>query len=127
VILYGNADTNGAWELLLGPPKDAPVEVRRDRVRIGARAIEGNDLAVLFHLPRRPRAGPGTGVGIVAGTGLPGLRLCDRLPYFTSGVHFPDVTVFRSDALAKGSEGVRCAGFFGLDWGVESGEFVWRD
>ena len=46
---------------------------------------------------------------------------------FTSGIHFPDVTVFRTDVLEKGYEGVRCAGFFGPDWGVETGEFAWRD
>jgi dienelactone hydrolase len=122
VILYGNADTNAAWEPLLGK---SPVQVRRLLIRIGDREIEGDDLACLFVRPR-----PGSdyaSVGVVAGTGLPGMRLAERLPYFTSGVHFPDVTVIGTEMLSKGVEGVRVAGFFGNDWSVENGEFAWRD
>jgi hypothetical protein len=125
VILYGNADTNGAWAHLVhldGRP-EAPVDVRRGFARIGTRRVDGADVAVLFF---RPAPG-GRGVAVVSGTGLPGMRLCDRVPYFTSGVHLPDVTVLRVDALEKGVEGVRVAGFFGLDWSVEAGEFAWRD
>jgi hypothetical protein len=29
------------------------------------------------------------------------------------------------DLLTKGIGGVRAAGFFGPDWGVATGEFVW--
>jgi hypothetical protein len=29
--------------------------------------------------------------------------------------------------LTEGSAGIRVAGFFGLDWSVERGEFAWRD
>ncbi|MGC8785782.1 MAG: hypothetical protein ACP5RN_15555, partial [Armatimonadota bacterium] len=65
-------------------------------------------------------------VGAVAGTGVAGMRLTDRLPYFTAGAGVPDCLVLSTDMLTKGIEGVLAAGFFGADWGVQSGEFVWR-
>jgi hypothetical protein len=121
VILYGHADGNGAWKALLG---DSPVQVRRGSVQVGEREEKGDDLACLFVRPR-----PGSdraAVAAVAGSGLPGLRLTERLPYFLSGAGYPDCLVLGPEALLRGAEGVRVAGFFGNDWGVSSGEFVGR-
>lgn len=120
VVVYGNADNNGAWNVLLG---DSPVQVRRGAVRVGRREVAGADLACLF---LRPRPGSDVAsVAVVSGTGPVGLRLTDRVPYFMAGVAFPDVTVFGSDALEKGWAAARVAGYFGPDWGVERGEFAW--
>ncbi|HVY71652.1 MAG TPA: prolyl oligopeptidase family serine peptidase [Verrucomicrobiae bacterium] len=122
VILYGNADSNAAWPGLLG---DSPVQARRGVVRVGDREVKGDDLACLFVRPR-----PGSDVACVAavsGSGPVGMRLTDRAPYFTSGVAFPDCSVFGADVLSSGFGGVRVAGFFGNDWGVSSGEFAWRE
>jgi hypothetical protein len=66
-------------------------------------------------------------VGVVSGSGLAGLRLTERLPYFTSGAGFPDCLVVGADMLERGIDGVRAAGFFGPDWSVARGEFEWRD
>jgi len=122
VILYGNADTNGAWSALLA---DSPVQVRRGEVRIGDQAETGEDLACLF---LRPRPGSAMAcVGVVAGSGLVGMRLTDRLPYFVSGVAYPDCTLLGPEVLSQGSAVVRAAGFFGLDWSVPAGEFAWRE
>jgi hypothetical protein len=122
VILYGNAEINGAWLALVG---DSPVQVNRTEVRIGPHVLPGNDLACLF---LRPRPGSEVAcVGVVSGTGLPGMKLTDRLNYFLSGVAYPDCTVIGADMLRSGAEGVRAAGFFGNDWSVENGEFAWRD
>jgi dienelactone hydrolase len=121
VILYGHAESNAAWKPLLG---DSPVQVHRGVVRVGEREEKGDDLACLFVRPR-----PGSGrasVGVVGGTGAAGLRLTERLAYFISGSGFPDCLVIGPEMLTKGAEGVRAAGFFGNDWGVESGEFVWQ-
>jgi pimeloyl-ACP methyl ester carboxylesterase len=121
IILYGNADTNAAWKTLLA---ESPVQVRRGQVRLGERAEAGNDLAVVF---LRPRPGSArAAVGIVSGTGVVGMRLTDRLPYFLSGVGFPDCLVLGPETLARGVAGVRAAGFFGLDWSVSRGEIVWH-
>ncbi|MFQ5653199.1 MAG: prolyl oligopeptidase family serine peptidase [Planctomycetota bacterium] len=122
VILYGHADSNRAWGPLLG---ESPLQVRRGSVRVGDRAIEGEELACLFV---RPRPGSDTAlVAVVCGSGLPGMRLADRLPYFVSGVAYPDWMVLGPEVLTVGSTGVRGAGFFGIDWSVEAGDFAWRD
>lgn len=119
VILYGNAETNAAWKTLLG---DGPVQVKRDGVRVGDREMKSATLACLFVRPRPGSEGPS--VGAVCGTGVAGCRLTDRLPYFVSGVAYPDLIVIDEKAATAGDSGVRVAGFFGNNWGVESGEWV---
>jgi len=122
VVLYGNADVNAAWQGLLA---ESPVQVRGGVVTIGNRDIAGNDLACLFIRPR-----PGSDralVGAVAGTGVPGMRLAERLAYFVSGVAYPDAIAIGPEMLSEGSVGVRVAGFFGIDWAVASGEFTWKE
>jgi dienelactone hydrolase len=120
VILYGHAECNRAWPLLLS---DSPVQVRRGIVRFGGGELKGEDLACLFLQPH-PRD-PSALVGVVAGSGLPGLRLTGRMPVFLSGAGFPDCLVAGKEMLLKGIAAVRVAGFFGQDWQVDSGEFVW--
>jgi hypothetical protein len=122
VILCGNADTNAAWAALLG---ESPVQVRRGVITIDQREIAGDDLACLFIRPR-----PGSDralVGVVGGTGVAGLRLTERLRYFLSGVAYPDCMVMDPEVLTSGTDGIRVAGFFGVDWGVQSGDFAWRE
>jgi hypothetical protein len=122
VILYGNSSTNLAWRLLLG---ESPVQVDRGKVRIGDREVTGDRLGCLFLRPR-----PGSDVACVAaisGTGPVGMRSTNRLPYFTSGVGYPDLLLFDSDTLTQGASGVRAAGYFGVDWGVKRGEIAWRE
>jgi poly(3-hydroxybutyrate) depolymerase len=120
IVLYGNADDNSAWRQLLA---DSPIQVRRGVVTVGGKELRGDDLACLFV---RTRPGSQTAmVACVAATGPTGMRLATRLPYFTSGIGFPDWTVISSDALTHGWRGVRAAGFFGNDWSVESGDAAW--
>lgn len=122
VILYGNADTNAAWRTLMG---GSPVQVGRDRVTIGDRKIKGGNLACLFI---RPKAGSDDAlVGAISGTGVSGMRLTDRLPYFVSGVAYPDCIVLSPEVLRSDSDGIVGAGFFGIDWSVEAGDFAWRE
>jgi hypothetical protein len=119
-ILYGHREMNRAWEVL-GTPK---VSVRRGVVDVGTRRFEGDGLACLFVLPH-PRSDV-TSIGVVCGTGLPGLRLTDRLPYLASGVAVPDLVVLSTAMLTQGEAGVLGAGFFGNDWSVERGTWAFR-
>jgi len=119
-ILYGNADTNAAWEALLAK---SPIVVRRGRVVVGQREIPGEDLACLFIRPRPDSRA--ASVGVIGGSGLAGMRLTDRMPYFVSGVAYPDWIVVGADALTRGTAGVRGAGFFGLDWSIDAGDTTW--
>jgi len=116
VIVYGNASINAAWRALL---QDSPVDADSNRVVYpgadGARAeLSGAGGAVLVIRPRK-----GSELSLVAGiggVGLEGMRTVERLPYFSSGVAYPDWTVFGSGVLERGSEGVIGAGWFGPDW-----------
>jgi dienelactone hydrolase len=119
VVLYGNADTHEDWDRLLA---QSPVQVNGGTIKVGERRIEGNDLACLFI---RPRADSNkAAVGVVSGSGLSGMRLCDRVPIFVSGVGIPDLVVLGADSLSRPAEGVRAAGYFGPDWSVERGEIA---
>ncbi len=122
VIVYGNADTNAAWGPLL---KDSPVQVRSGGITVVGRHENGDDAACFFVRPR-----PGSdvaSVGVVSGTSLMGRRLTDRVPLFVSGVGMPDFLLLGPEMLHEGYSGVRAAGYFGDDWSVGRGEFVWRE
>jgi hypothetical protein len=122
VIVYGHAESNAAWPFLLG---ESPVQVKRGLVQIGERTVTGDKLACLFV---RPRPGSdSSSVGVVAGSGLAGMRLTDRVPYFVSGTAYPDCLLTSEKSLTEGPAGILAAGFFGGDWGVESGEFAWKE
>ena len=122
VVLYGNADTNAAWKPLLAR---SPVQVHRGKVRLGAKTLEGRDMACLCV---RPRPGSDSAcVSFVAGTGPAGMRLTDRVPYFTATVGYPDCIVLTPKVLTDGDKGIRAAGFFGIDWQVDSGDFLWNE
>jgi poly(3-hydroxybutyrate) depolymerase len=131
MIVYGNEDTNAIAKHLL---EGSPVRVRRGSVTVGDRNLEGDDLAVLLVRPKSPPGGlPTAGsiavplFAIVGGTGLAGMRSTDTMPYFVSGVHYPDLFVYDSRIHEIGSKAVRVAGVFGNDWSIESGDIVWRD
>lgn len=122
LIVYGNADSNAAYNLLL---KDAPVQLGKGAVRIGERKLDGDDLTMLFSYPRPDSAV--ASVAVVGGTGIAGMRVADRIGYFSSGASFPDLIVYGSETLLSGEGGVRVAGYFGEDWSVDGGEFAWRE
>ncbi len=122
VILYGHSESNAAWPVLLGK---GPVQMRRGQAQIGRRTVSGDDFACVFIQPR-----PGSemaSVGVVSGTGLKGLRLTERLPYFSSGVAYPDCMLLKVKTWAEGHPVPTAAGYFGPDWSVDSGEFVWTE
>jgi len=122
VVLYGNAETNAAWHALLA---DSPVQVFPGEIQIGTKKITSNTLGILMI---RPRPSSDTAcVGVVGGTGVTGMRLTDRRPYLHPGFAYPDLVVFGVTEAERGGDIVRAAGFFGLDWSVEAGEFVRPD
>jgi len=122
VILYGNSDTNAAWAALL---VESPVQVSQGVIRVGERTISRDDLGCLFIRPR-PDSETAS-VGVVSGSGIIGMRLTDRRRYLSPGYALPDCVVLGPEVLTQGSAGIRVAGFFGNDWSIVSGEFVWAD
>ncbi|MCR4316183.1 MAG: prolyl oligopeptidase family serine peptidase [Planctomycetes bacterium] len=119
VVLYGNKDTNLAWDKLLG---DCPVTVERGKITFGDEVYEGDDLGALFIYPMKEN--DFSSIGVVGGTGIKGMRITDRQNYFVSGCAYPDITIFSFDALRTGMDGVLLTGFFGYDWSIEKGRFA---
>jgi len=119
IILYGNSNLNRAWAPLLG---GSPVDVRSGAVQVGDRTYPGDALACLVIRPRHNDFG--TSVAGIGGTGLAGLRLTERLPYFLSGVGYPDFCVFGPEVLSTGIEGVKAAGYFRNDWSLNPDDMV---
>lgn len=113
IILYGNADTNRAWSILL---PESPIDVRRSGITVGERTLQGDDLACLFVYPRA--SDTQSLIGVVSGTGLPGMRLTNQLPYFVSGVAYPDWIIISADMLQTHTAGIRAAGYLRNDWSL---------
>jgi hypothetical protein len=114
IILYGHAGMNAAWKPLLG---ESPVQAGDGFIKVGDRESKGNDLGLLLV---RPRLGSEKAmVAAITGSGPIGMHLTDRLPYFASGVGYPDWVVWDP-------KGVIGSGYFGNDWKISTGESGWR-
>ena len=119
VVLYGNSQTHRLWKVLL---HGCPIDVDRSRIVFGGKSVKRPDICCIFI---RPRAGSEVAsVGVVSGTGIEGLTLTHLVTYLEPGLGLPDVAAFSSDVLTKSDAGVMLTGFFGLDWSMETGEFV---
>ncbi|HEV8062350.1 MAG TPA: prolyl oligopeptidase family serine peptidase, partial [Gemmataceae bacterium] len=117
VVLYGNATTVGCWKELVG---EGPVHLERSKLRVGDAHYEGEDLGVICV---RPRAGSKRGlVGIVGGTTVGGMMIATSLPYFSSGVEYPDIVVLSRKSLTTPRQGILLAGFFANDWGTKGAD-----
>jgi poly(3-hydroxybutyrate) depolymerase len=120
VVLYGHREMNSAWPLLLS---QSPVQIGRNMATVGGRTLNREDLGGLFIQPRRDS--DIACVAVVAGSGIEGMRLLNRLPYFMAGPGYPDCLIVGREFLQKGNAGIVTAGFFGNDWSVDHGDFEW--
>ena len=138
VILYGNEEMNPAWREVLDK---SPVGVSNGRVMFDKKVMKGRDYACLMVRPRK--GSTIASVGVVAGTGMEGMRLTYTVPYLEPWYSLPDLTILGAGMFSRepkdttvagrtygrritfgGEQGVKIAGFFGLDWSVKNGEFV---
>lgn len=119
VILYGNASTNAAWKKLLS---ECPIQVKRGTVSLGGQEYAGEDIGAYFMWPR-PDSDIAS-VAVISGTGLAGMRSTEANQYFAGGSGFPDYIIFSANMLKEGAQGIKRAGFYGNDWGIESGEWA---
>jgi hypothetical protein len=117
VVLYGNKQTNAAWNLLL---KDCPIQVSNGIITAGSQTYKGNDLGAYFVYPH-PQNDVNL-VGVIAGTGETGIKATALNNYLLPITGFPDVMIFRADMLRTGLEGVEAAGFFDNDWTLAKGD-----
>lgn len=119
MILYGNADNNRAWAQVLG---NCPVRVERKGIRFGNKFFAGPDLGAMFCYPHS--SDDKALVGVVAGTGRPGMLATYSNHYFSGITGFPDLLIFTHNWIKDGPEAIKVSGFFGNDWSVENGDFV---
>jgi pimeloyl-ACP methyl ester carboxylesterase len=120
VILYGNHDQNAAWSKVLG---DALLVDVRNGAFIGPTSRHhGDDIMVMFVYPRAD-CDQGQ-VGVVAATGIKGMRAAMRTTVFSRASAIPDLVAFRAAMLTDGAASVIEAGFFGNDWSIERGTWI---
>lgn len=113
VVLYGNSANNRAWNLLLS---NSPVIVRKNEILIGEKILKGDDLGTYFLYPR-PDSKTAC-VGVVAGTGIKGMKATFANDYFSGVNGYPDLLIFRNGWLNTGLDDILVSGFFNNDWSV---------
>ena len=119
VVLYGNADTNSAWPELLS---ESPVQVHAGMIKAGNHQVTGSDLACLFVQPRHDS--DNASVISISASGVTGMRLACKQSLFRPFVRYPDCVILRAPPIGNDRATVELAGYFGLDWSVENGEFI---
>jgi len=122
VIIYGNRDNNTAWELLLNT---CPLQVENGKISMQNRSFDSEEFGIYFIYPR---ADSNTAsVGVVSATGEKGMKAVYANLYLENGTTFPDLIIVNSNVIKEGVAGIEGAGFFGNDWSVEKGDFIWRE
>ena len=118
IIIYGNANTNSAWKMLLA---NCPLQVTRGKITVGSKSWTGDDLGAYFVWPQ---ADARTSVGVIAGTGIKGMSAASANQYFAGGSGFPDFMVFRLAMLKEGAKAIQLAGYFDNNWKLSDREMV---
>ncbi len=118
IIIYGNANTNSAYNNLL---KDCPIQISRNTVKAGATTLTGDDFGAYFVWPQNDGK---TSVGVIAGTGIKGMNAANGNQYFAGGSGFPDFMVFKLSMLEDGAKSVKMSGFFNNNWELKGDDFM---
>ncbi|WP_165041778.1 alpha/beta hydrolase-fold protein [Dysgonomonas sp. ZJ709] len=118
VVIYGNKDNNRAWPLLL---KNSPIQVGKGMITADGKTFTGDDLGTYFVYPH-PNSNTAS-VGVVAGTGDAGMRATSPNNYISGITGFPDLMIYRADALKNGLTGMEAAGYFDNDWTLTNKDF----
>ena len=113
IIIYGNAENNTAWKILL---KDCPIQVNNSEIKIGQQVWKGNDLAAYYIWPQQDNK---LLIGVVASTSAAGMKAAYANQYFAGGSGFPDFMVFSSDLPKDGSNGIKLTGFYNNKWQLD--------
>ncbi|HEY1870421.1 MAG TPA: alpha/beta hydrolase, partial [Chitinophagaceae bacterium] len=118
VIIYGNANTNSAWSILL---KDCPIQVYTNKITADSLHWNGDDLAAYFVWRQKDAA---LLTGVVAATGVKGMKAAYANQYFAGGSGFPDFMIFSINMLKDGSDAIKMAGFFTNQWKISKEDIV---
>ncbi len=121
VILYGNADNNLAWKKLL---QHCPIQVRNNSIAVGTRNYSGKDLGALFIYPRPDS--DFASVGVVAASGVEGMKGNVGNNYFSGVTGYPDILIFDAGMLKDGLASVKVSGFFDNNWGLNEAGLIFE-
>jgi len=119
VILFGNKNTNAAWNILLS---DCPIQLERNKVSAGTQSWSGDDLSAYFVWPIRSSAI--ASVGVISGTGIKGMKAANANQYFAGASGFPDFMIYGLKMLQSGAGELKMAGFFNNDWKLDPDNLV---
>lgn len=118
VVLYGNSDNNRAWNLVLG---EVPVLIKDGEIVFGNNILKGDDLGAYFIYPR---SGSDTAsVGVIAGTGILGMKATVKNNYFAGFNGYPDLLIFDTGYVKEGLDGILISGFFNNQWKIDKNLF----
>jgi len=121
VIIYGNRDNNMAWKSILNT---CPLQVENGKISMQNKSFDGDEFGIYFIYPR-PNSIIAS-VGVISATGEQGMRATYANHYLVNGTTFPDIIIVNSNVIKEGAVGIEGAGFFGNDWSIEKGDFVYR-
>jgi len=118
LVVYSCGKANSALKLVYAPNFG-------DELYKAAKLDAGKPATCL--LAYRPGQNIFAMIAVVQGTSLHACRAMDRLPYFVSGVGYPDWSIFTPNVLEKGAAGVEAAGFFESMWQFDAANSVVRN
>jgi len=121
IILVGHAGMNAVWDCVLS---DCPIRIEADQMVVGEDTFAGNDIGGYFIYPRKND--PKASVGVIAGTGLPGMISVTSNRYFVSGSGFPDFLIYRSSMMKNGIDNLISCGYFDNNWSLNPKNFAIR-
>ena len=118
VVLFGNADNNRAWDLVLN---DVPVVIKNGEIKFGDNILKGDDMGAFFIYPRSDS--DTASVGVVAGTGIKGMKAAVKNNYFAGFNGYPDLLIFNTGYVKEGLDGILVSGFFNNRWEIDKDMF----
>jgi poly(3-hydroxybutyrate) depolymerase len=122
LILIGGPDSN----LISAQYADSfPIRIENDGIWLGDQFIEGENLACQFVYPR-PDGEFSPRVHCIWGNSLEGMRLSGGLTCLYSGANLPDFLIYDDDVRMMGYAGVKAAGFFDNQWGLNPDYYYLR-
>ena len=122
IILYGNSSNNAAWKKLL---RNSPIQVSKNKIELRNKTLKGSNYGAYFIYPKE--GSPATSIGVITATGVEGMHAAYANDYLENGTFFPDVMIFNEEMPKIGLPGVKFTGFFGNDWSIENGDFIWNE
>jgi hypothetical protein len=122
VIIYGNKNTNAAWNILLS---DCPIQVERNKITANGKTWQGDSFGAYLVWPIRNSSV--ASVAVISGTGLKGMNAATANQYFAGASGFPDFMIFGINMLQTGGNEVKMTGFYDNEWKLAGTDFVQND